>query len=176
VVPAAWLSGRSHDVECHIGHGRGHAPLEHLILVKGAESGLDHTNPLVAHGLLRCGAEPILRSPPTKAAAAACRKRLAALRTSLRRDRRPALSHRALRQDALPLPAGQLRRDAVITGITKTAYITTKQDMSRWTRAHSDVPGINWSVFAGPGGTMIIVEHAEDRCSLNGTTVHTPRS
>jgi hypothetical protein len=39
--------------------------------------------------------------------------------------------------------------------------------MSRWTRAHADVAGITWSVFAGPGGTMIIVEHAEDRCSAN---------
>lgn len=55
----------------------------------------------------------------------------------------------------------------MITGITGIAYITTKQDMSRWTRAHADLPGINWSVFPGPGGTMIIVEHAEDRCSLN---------
>jgi hypothetical protein len=55
----------------------------------------------------------------------------------------------------------------VITGVTEIAHITTKQDMSRWTRAHADVPGIRWSVFAGPGGTMIIVEHAEDRCSLN---------
>jgi hypothetical protein len=53
----------------------------------------------------------------------------------------------------------------VISGISEVA-ITTKQDMSRWTRAHADVPGIRWSVFAGPGGTMIIVEHAEDRCSL----------
>jgi hypothetical protein len=57
----------------------------------------------------------------------------------------------------------------VITGITEIAHITTKQDMSRWTRAHADRPGINWSVFAGPGGTMIIVEHAEDRCSLPRT-------
>jgi hypothetical protein len=55
----------------------------------------------------------------------------------------------------------------VITGITEIAHITTKQDMSRWTRAHADVPGITWSVFPGPGGTMIIVEHAEDRCTLN---------
>ncbi|HEY0937707.1 MAG TPA: hypothetical protein VGD91_28705 [Trebonia sp.] len=53
----------------------------------------------------------------------------------------------------------------MITGITEIAHITTKQDMSRWTRAHAEVPGITWSVFAGPGGTMIIVEHAEDRCS-----------
>jgi len=57
----------------------------------------------------------------------------------------------------------------VITGITEIAHITTKQDMSRWTRAHADVPGITWSVFAGPGGTMLIVEHAEDRCSLHRT-------
>jgi hypothetical protein len=54
----------------------------------------------------------------------------------------------------------------VLTGVTEIAHITTKQDMSRWTRAHADMPGINWSVFAGPGGTMIIVEHEEDRCSL----------
>jgi len=59
----------------------------------------------------------------------------------------------------------------VITGITEIAHITTKQDMSRWARAHADVPGIKWSVFPGPGGTMIIVEHAEDRCSLNMTNV-----
>jgi len=59
----------------------------------------------------------------------------------------------------------------VITGITEIAHITTKQDMSRWTRAHADMPGIKWSVFAGPGGTMIIVEHAEDRCSLNRADV-----
>jgi hypothetical protein len=55
----------------------------------------------------------------------------------------------------------------VLTDVTDVAHITTKQDMSRWTRAHADMPGINWSVFAGPGGTMIIVEHAEDRCSLS---------
>jgi hypothetical protein len=55
----------------------------------------------------------------------------------------------------------------VITRITEITHITTKQDLSRWTRAHADAPGIKWSVFPGPGGTMIIVEHAEDRCSLN---------
>jgi hypothetical protein len=59
----------------------------------------------------------------------------------------------------------------VISGITEIAHITTKQDMSRWTRAHSDEPGIKWSVFPGPGGTMIIVEYAEDRCSLNRAAV-----
>lgn len=53
----------------------------------------------------------------------------------------------------------------MITGITEIVEITTKQDMSRWTRAHSDTPGITWSVLPGPGGTMIIVEHQEDRCS-----------
>lgn len=42
----------------------------------------------------------------------------------------------------------------------------SKQDMSRWTRAHADTPGINWSVFPGPGGTMLIVEHEEDRSTL----------
>jgi hypothetical protein len=55
----------------------------------------------------------------------------------------------------------------VITRITGISHITTKQEMSRWTRAHADEPGIKWSVFPGPGGTMIIVEHAEDRCSPN---------
>jgi hypothetical protein len=59
----------------------------------------------------------------------------------------------------------------VITGVTEIAHITTKQDMSRWTRAHADAPGINWSVVPGPGGTMIIVEYAEDRRSLDGTNV-----
>jgi hypothetical protein len=59
------------------------------------------------------------------------------------------------------------RRHAVITGIiTEITHITTKQDYSRWTRAHADVPGIKWSVFPGPGGTMIIVEYAEDRRAL----------
>ena len=65
-----------------------------------------------------------------------------------------------------PSPAAE-RRGAVNSGVTKVAHITTKQDMSRWTRAHADVPGITWSVYPGPGGTMIIVEHAEDRCTVN---------
>ena len=59
----------------------------------------------------------------------------------------------------------------MITGVTEIAHITTKQDMSRWTRSHADVPGIKWSVFPGPGGTMIIVEYAEDRCSLDRANV-----
>jgi hypothetical protein len=54
-----------------------------------------------------------------------------------------------------------------MTGATQIAHITTKQDMSRWTRAHADAAGITWSVVAGPGGTMIIVEHGQDRCSLD---------
>lgn len=54
----------------------------------------------------------------------------------------------------------------MVTGITRVTHITTKQDMSRWTRAHADTPGITWSVYPGPGGTMIIVEHEEDRCTL----------
>jgi hypothetical protein len=48
--------------------------------------------------------------------------------------------------------------------------IATKQDMSRWTRAHENTPGINWSVQAGDGGTLIIVEH-EDRSFPTGTSV-----
>jgi hypothetical protein len=59
----------------------------------------------------------------------------------------------------------------VIAGVTEITHITTKQDMSRWVRAHADVPGIKWSVLPGPGGTMIIVEYAEDRCSLNMANV-----
>lgn len=68
-------------------------------------------------------------------------------------------------------PRSVERRDAVITRITEITHITTKQDLSRWTRAHADAPGLNWSVFPGPGGTMIIVEHAEDRCSANRVNV-----
>jgi hypothetical protein len=59
----------------------------------------------------------------------------------------------------------------VITAVTQIAHIATKQDMSRWTRAHADVPGIKWAVYPGEGGTMIIVEYAEDRCSLNEANV-----
>jgi hypothetical protein len=55
----------------------------------------------------------------------------------------------------------------VINGVTEIAHITTKQDMSRWVRAHADEPGIKWSVFPGPRGTMIIVEYAEDRRSID---------
>lgn len=54
----------------------------------------------------------------------------------------------------------------MIGGVTEITEICTKQDMSRWTRAHADVPGITWSVYPGPGGTMIIVEHEENRASL----------
>ncbi|HEX3956068.1 MAG TPA: hypothetical protein VHZ03_05495 [Trebonia sp.] len=59
----------------------------------------------------------------------------------------------------------------MIAGVTEITHITTKQDMSRWVRAHADVPGIKWSVQPGPGGTMIIVEYAEDRGSLNMANV-----
>jgi hypothetical protein len=63
----------------------------------------------------------------------------------------------------------------MITEVIGISHITTKQDYSRWTRAHADIPGIKWSTFAGPGGTMIIVEYAEDRRCLNGTNV-TPKA
>jgi hypothetical protein len=56
----------------------------------------------------------------------------------------------------------------VITAVTQ---INTKQDMSRWTRAHGKESGITWSVIAGPGGTMIIVEHDQDRASLHARNV-----
>ena len=50
--------------------------------------------------------------------------------------------------------------------VTSITHIITRQDMSRWTREHADSPGITWSVEPGPGGTMLIVEHAHDRSSL----------
>jgi hypothetical protein len=63
----------------------------------------------------------------------------------------------------------------VITEVIGISHITTKQDYSRWTRAHADIPGVKWSTFAGPGGTMIIVEYAQERRCL--TEVHvTPES
>jgi hypothetical protein len=55
--------------------------------------------------------------------------------------------------------------------ITEITQINTKQDLSRWTRAHANATGITWSVHAGPGGTMIIVEHKEDRSSLHARNV-----
>lgn len=59
----------------------------------------------------------------------------------------------------------------MITEITQIIQINTKQDLSRWTRAHEKVSGITWSVVAGQGGTMIIVEHEEDRASLHAGNV-----
>ena len=59
----------------------------------------------------------------------------------------------------------------MITEVTAVTHFTTKQCMSRWTRAHADSTGINWSVQAGPGGTMIIVEHAQDRSTLEQAPV-----
>lgn len=56
----------------------------------------------------------------------------------------------------------------ITTSVTQVTEITTKQEMSRWTRAHADDPGIHWSVFAGPGGTMTIVETETDRSTLAG--------
>jgi hypothetical protein len=47
-----------------------------------------------------------------------------------------------------------------------TAHITTKSDLARWTRAHAGTPGINWTVTAGPGGTMIITEHDTESKAL----------
>jgi hypothetical protein len=53
--------------------------------------------------------------------------------------------------------------------VTEITHITTKSDLARWTRAHEGVPGITWSVFAGEGGTMVIVEHAaRDRAAAAG--------
>ena len=69
---------------CHERHEGVRVPLEHLISIRDEKGGLDRfrpCHPLVAHGLPRCGAEPILRSP-AEAAAAACRKGLVARRVS----------------------------------------------------------------------------------------------
>jgi hypothetical protein len=54
------------------------------------------------------------------------------------------------------------------TAVTAVTPIYTKQDMSSFARAHEG-PGINWSVQAGPGGTMIITEREQDRSVLAGT-------
>lgn len=59
----------------------------------------------------------------------------------------------------------------MITGVTSVTHIATKQDMSRWTRAHNDTAGINWSVHPGPGGTMVIVEHEASRATLAAAAV-----
>jgi hypothetical protein len=58
------------------------------------------------------------------------------------------------------------QKETVVTAtrqIIEITQINCKQDMSRWTRAHAGTTGINWSVYPGPGGTMIVVEHEEDR-------------
>jgi hypothetical protein len=56
-----------------------------------------------------------------------------------------------------------------LTGhVVELTQFQNKSDMSRWTRAHADGPGITWSVFPGPGGTMIVVEHDCDRRELSG--------
>jgi hypothetical protein len=57
------------------------------------------------------------------------------------------------------------RAAADLGAVTAVTHIATKQDMSRWTRAHAGTPGINWSVEHAPGGTMLIVEHAHDRAA-----------
>lgn len=50
--------------------------------------------------------------------------------------------------------------------VTGTTHVTSKPGLSRWARAHAGTPGITWSVLAGDGGTMVIVEHAHDRAAL----------
>jgi hypothetical protein len=117
----------------------------------------------------------------TEAAADACRGGLAARRTGPWRDQ--VISAIALCSPAglAALPMGCLRglpvplvmervpralREGETPLITRITEINTKQDLSRWTRAHEKASGITWSVMAGPGGTMIIVEHEEDRASL----------
>jgi hypothetical protein len=52
---------------------------------------------------------------------------------------------------------------ASVARVVSVTPITNKQELSRWTRAHADAPGINWLVERGPGGTMIIAEFEADR-------------
>ena len=66
----------------------------------------------------------------------------------------------------VPFDAGQ---------VTEITHITTKQDLARWTRAHEGVSGITWSVFAGEGGTMVIVElGGRDRSAAVGAGAPAP--
>lgn len=67
------------------------------------------------------------------------------------------------------------RAVADLGGVIAVTHITTRQDMSRWARSHADAPGINWSVEPGPGGTMLIVEHAHDRASVASPGPAAPR-
>lgn len=85
---------RAHCDRRHVGPKRVHRPLEHLVLVESANSGLDQSR----NGLLRCDAEPIVRAVSTETAHAGCPKgsRHAGLASGT------ALSHRVLRQDAPP--------------------------------------------------------------------------
>jgi hypothetical protein len=65
-------------------------------------------------------------------------------------------------QDQLTL---QGCRSTAYGEVTSVTLVATREDLSRWTRAHADVSGIRWSVEPGPGGTMLIVEHAHDRAA-----------
>ena len=47
----------------------------------------------------------------------------------------------------------------ITPGPVVVTVIATKADLARWTRAHADAP-LNWTVTAGPGGTMLITEPA----------------
>jgi hypothetical protein len=80
----------------------------------------------------------------------------------------------------IPFPLGTddtTRAIAAVGEVISVTHITTRQDMSRWTRAHADAPGINWSVHPGPGGTMLIVEHTHDRATVTrpAATAATPK-
>jgi hypothetical protein len=58
------------------------------------------------------------------------------------------------------------RTAAALGEVIAVTHIATKQDMARWTRAHADAPGINWTVQPAPGGTLLIIEHTRDRSTL----------
>ena len=65
----------------------------------------------------------------------------------------------AVTSEEVRAAAEQLRSDPNLGGEHKVRSL-------RWTRAHAGTTAINWSVYPGPGGTMIIVEHEEDRSTF----------
>ena len=60
--------------------------------------------------------------------------------------------------------------------VTTVTLISTRADLARWTRAHTEAPGLHWSVEAGPGGTMLIAEHVRDRSSQSRTAATSTRT
>lgn len=49
----------------------------------------------------------------------------------------------------------------------KVVEINTKEDLSRFARAHED-GSVNWETEEGPGGTIIVTEHDDASGGLSG--------